>query len=674
MVRGQQADPQERETLIQMAPLGRAASGRPAPPGAAASPSLRQVLPRWWVLARLWFSSEDRWHARGLAGACAALSLVTVLLLLKISNSAFQSALTEKKEAEFYAAAWSFVGVIVVAAPLFALTDYVDRRVLVIVVRWREWLAGHLLRGVDNPDQRITEDVRSYASSSTALVVGVLRKVINCVAFAGLLWSIEHRLVLFLFAYAFLGTWITAVGFGRRLMELTCVVLQREADLRFELVRVRENAESVAFYRGDQREAAVAARRLGAVVTTTLLSVAWQAWLSLWQNVYNYATILIPSLLMAPKFFRGEIRFGEISQVSFAFFRIESALSYIVRRVCMGWVGRNLTELSGLGAQTERVDGLLLALEALAREARGGAGVAHSARGAADAGLCIERLTLCTPGGEQASLLAVCVVVTELDLSVPAGQSLLVVGPSGSGKSSLMRAVAGLWSRGSGSITTPPHTDTFFLPQKPYMTLGELREQLTFPDTFAAAPGGLDGGGGVAAGPFNRRPGPPASDAELAALLEAVRLPHLLQRMGGLDAECDWAHVLSLGEQQRIAFLRLLYHAPALAFLDEATSAVDAATEAALYAALRERCPCYVSIGHRMQLVACHTHVLEAVGEGRWVLYTAPQFQAKLAAQEHLDTQQRALGGSDSGAMRRGGGGPPGEAKPAAGKSMTVRW
>ncbi|KAL4423783.1 hypothetical protein ABPG75_001084 [Micractinium tetrahymenae] len=661
------------------------------------------VASRWWSVARLWWRSGDRRRAWTYVGACAAFSLANVGLLLWISyaQNALQSSLSEKQADGFYAAIRDYVVIIIMAAPLFALTDYVDS---CLTVAWRRWLTQHMLRtyfahhayfklkldpqAIDNPDQRICEDVRAFCATSVGLTVSIMRKVFNGVAFAGLLWSLAPSLAVFLIIYAVGGTWITVSGFGRRLMHLTYSVLQREADLRFALVRVRENAESIAFYSGDQRERELAAARLASVIATIFGKVRWEAFLSLWQNTYTYATILLPSLLLHKRYFKGEIRFGDISQASFAMHTIEGALSYIVN---------HLAEISQLAAQTDRLDALLTTLVAQQEGVPGGV----LRKPSSDGSVVLEKLTLSTPHGE----LTVC---KDLSLALAPGQSLLIVGPSGVGKTSLMRAVAGLWSSGSGAIVAP--TDMFFLPQRPYMPLGTLREQLTFPDSYAAiarsaaaaaaavdetgdgAPGasatsgggagrgkrgdggndsgedenaeqlGTAGGGArrlailraTASGSYRRagsgRPegssmlavgagspggsGPgssPAQDEELRGLLDAVMLPKLLARVGGLDAEVDWAHVLSLGEQQRISVARLLHHKPAVAFLDEATSALDAATEQALYSRLQEHCACFISIAHRKQLAAFHTHVLEAQGEGAWRLHTAEDYLRQLS-------------------------------------------
>lgn len=575
------------------------------------------VIKIWFSIARLWFLSTDRKRAYAWSTAAIASSFANMLLLIKVSyvQNSFQSALSEKEQDQFYSAVYNFSIIIIVAAPMFALVEYLDRR---MVVEWRSWLAHKLIvmyytnkayfllkldpEGIDNPDQRLTEDVHSFVSASTSLAIGMLRQLFYCFAFTGLLYSIAPNLVFFLFAYAALGSGLIGWFFGSRLQAITNESLKREADLRFSLIKTRESAESIAFYNGDAREQKCSTYRLQGAVNTQRRRIFIEAILSFWQNAYSYATILMPALLMAPRYFKGEVRFGDISQVSYAFGRIESAVSYFIN---------NLASLASLAAQTERIEMLI---NALAHSTSAGASLPSSKSGISGTttinltyspdqqGVELNSLTILTPHGERS-------LARNLTLTVLPGSSLLIKGSSGSGKTSLLRAIAGLWTKGSGSVLLPMPENLMFLPQKPYMPLGTLRDQLKFPFTSPSSTALI------------HQYTDQGEDTLLLQLLDQVGLPNLASRIGGLDSELeDWAHVLSLGEQQRLAFARLLRHCPPVAFLDEATSALDEKLEAKLYSLLQKRCQCYISIGHRASLSKYHTMVLENVEEGEWSL------------------------------------------------------
>jgi putative ATP-binding cassette transporter len=506
-------------------------------------------------------------------------------------------------------------------------------------------------------------------------------------AFSGVLWSRMPRLVGFIFGYAFLGTLITASIFGRKLAHLTFATLRREGDLRFDLVRTRENAEAIAFYGGGSRERRTAHHKLDKLVKVRRSAILWSAGLSLWTNVYSYATILVPSVMCAPLYFAGKMQFGVISQVTTSFNHIEAALNFLVN---------HLARVSALAAVSARLETLQDALV----HARGsgpkiGRETVEVTESESDFGdgndgkealappppppppqtiLRLSSLTVCTPAGGRT-------LTTSLDLELRAGQSLLIVGPSGCGKSSLLRAVAGLWCRGGGGVAAPHPRRCFFLPQKTYMPLGPLRDQLIFPAdskalaraaaeasrreqgmasplaaaiaTIATTTRATDDGSHPSVDPSL------ADDSKLLDLLDAVALPQLAGAVGGLDADVEWGHVLSLGEQQRVAAARLLAARPALAFLDEATSAMDAASEARIYAAVAQACRrgCYVSVGHRPELARYHSHVLESAGGGQWRLVPARQWseerRARALAEAALEGDWEGEGGEAFGGAGR---------------------
>ncbi|CAG9462781.1 unnamed protein product [Pedinophyceae sp. YPF-701] len=597
---------------------------------------VRDIVPKWWRVAHPWFAGDERWRARAWAASTVAMSLVTTWLLVRISYAQkdFATALAGKDADGFYRAVWAFVEIIAIATVLFAASSWVESR---LKVEWRDWLTRTLLAKyyssrayyrlqqshvqlLDNPDQRICDDVARFTVTTATLAVTLLGKVFNSLAFAGVLWSISPKLVVFLVTYAVAGTAVTSFGFGRQLMRLHFRMLQAEGDLRFGLVRTRENAESIAFYRGEGEQRDSALRNLGHLIDVMRRRIAWFAGLNLWTNAYTYATILLPSLLTAPRYFDGEIEYGVISQTSYAFARINDAVSILIA---------NFSEFAGLAAETQRLDALMRALDC--KDLPGGRTEILRADDGASAGsemLAIRALHLTTPRGEA-------VLCRELSLSLARGESLLIVGPNGAGKSSILRAAAGLWTHGKGLIRIPGGSRVFFLPQRPFMPLGSLRHQVAFPsrptggerastltkDSEVDALLGGDAG--------KPRHAADTGDEALLSALRVCRMPDLADRHGGLGAEQDWSGLLSLGEQQRVAFARLLVHGPDMAFLDEATSAMDVETEAGLYEELRRRCPCFVSVGHRAQLVQYHTWVLVARGAGEWELLPREKYKPR---------------------------------------------
>jgi putative ATP-binding cassette transporter len=479
----------------------------------------------------------------------------------------------------------------VIGTPIVVYAGYLQS---LLGLYWRRWLTHRFLddwlggrayyrinaeRAVDNPDERISQDINSFANDALNYLLSVLGSLITFFSFVVMLWQISPLLMGVVVVYAVGGTVVT-VWLGRPLFGLNFAQLRKEADFRFNLVHVRRNAESIAFYQGEAQEAAELRQRFREVVTNFRWLIGWQRNLGFFQTPYNYMIGLIPALVIAPLYFSGKAQFGTITQASMAFGQILGALTLVVG---------SFDGLSGFVARINRVAGFAQALRGEDRVPSPQRPVLEAAEGPS---VVLDRVTLMTPRYER-------VLVRDLSAAVRPGEGLLVVGPSGAGKSSLLRAVAGLWTAGEGRVERPPLSEMMFLPQRPYMALGSLRRNLTYPG--AAAVG----------------------DDRLRAVLERVDLADLPERVGGLDAELDWADVLSLGEQQRVAFARLLLLRPRYAVLDEATSALDLPSEDRLYRLVVEGGTTLVSVGHRPSLRRYHRAVLELPGDGTWRLAPA---------------------------------------------------
>jgi vitamin B12/bleomycin/antimicrobial peptide transport system ATP-binding/permease protein len=544
----------------------------------------RQLLPRWrpWAL---------------LGGLLFLLLSVNGLnLIISFVGRFFQTALAEKNEPTYWRFLFIYASVFVVGTPIVVVYAYVRD---VLGLRWREWLTQNFLARyfgdrsyydinvenvVDNPDQRISEDIRSFTDYSLRYLLIILGSAISLVSFTGVLLSISVPLTVTLVVYATLGTIITIL-FGRRLIGLNFNQLRREADFRYGLVHTRDHAESIAFYRGENQESRQMGQRFQEVIRNYNLLIGWQRNLSFFTTGYDYFVIILPSLVVAPLYFAGKIDFGAISQAGFAFAQVLSALSIIVSQ---------FEVLSGFIAGINRLGGLAEKLEppeTVATEGRTLIDMAQEPR------LALEHVTIMTPNYERT-------LVRDLSVSLQAGQGLVIVGRSGAGKSSVLRAIAGLWHAGTGRIVCPKPEDVLFLPQRPYMVLGSLRSQLLYPNTDVST-----------------------SEAELHKALEQVNLGELPERVGGFDVELDWDDVLSLGEQQRLAIARLLLTSPPFAILDEATSALDLQNEKQVYQKIQATASSFVSVGHRPSLLQYHQFVLELTGDTNWRLMPTASYQ-----------------------------------------------
>lgn len=498
---------------------------------------------------------------------------------------------------------WQFLavyGIIIIGViPIIVLYRYVR---LKLALRWRKWLTEHFLERyfanrayydldsnatnteIDNPDQRITQDIKSFTAVTLSFLLDILDSVLTLISFTAILYTISKPLTLGLLIYAIAGTLVAALT-GRKLIRINYDQLRLEADFRYSMVHVRDNAESIAFYRGEALEQQQVNRRLLAAIRNFDLLIIWQSLIDLFQYGYNYFTRIVPYVIVAPLYFAGETDFGMFAQASIAFRQVLGALSLITNRI--DEIAQFAASINRLGAFYEQMN-----------TADADRSQPHNSEIQTQIAstLALDNLTIITPNTQQT-------LVQKLSLQIQPKERLLIVGASGCGKSSLLRSIAGLWTQGEGQITRPQVQDMLFLPQKPYMLLGSLREQLLYPY-------------------HDNRP-----DETLIDILEQVHLGDLPTRFGGLDTIHDWPSVLSLGQQQRLAFARILLSQPRYVMLDEATSALDVENERHLYHLLAEMEIVYVSIGHRPTLLDYHKTVLELNTDTPWQVYSTADYR-----------------------------------------------
>src|SRR3989475_4815148 len=489
---------------------------------------------------------HTRWQQWGLLATVLLLSIAVTGINVGFSyiGNFFTNALVQKNQS----LAYLFVGVyfagFLIAIPIVALYGYVERY---LGLHWRDWLTrdflGKYFQGrtyydiemqgeIDNPDQRLSEDIRNFTRVTLAFLLIILGSLMDLVSFSGILWSKSQLLVWVVLAYSVFGSLLT-VWMGRRLVRLNYNQLRYEADFRYALVHVRDNAESIAFYRGEEQEVQRVRSRFLPVLRNYNLLIGWQRNLSFLTTAYRYLPVVLPYLVLFPQYFSGKIQFGDMTQANFAFAQVYGALSLIVAEI---------NEITNFAAGVDRLAAFTDTMTAeTAPPARIQSEEAPQ--------LALENVTLLTPNGQRT-------LVEHLSVHLPPQACLIIVGPSGVGKRSLLRAIAGLGRQGTGTIQRPALDAMLFLPQRPYMILGSLRAQLLYP----AMPDSM-------------------SEAALRQVLEQVNLAELPDRVGGLDVELDWADVLSLGEQQLLACARLLLTQPQYVILDEATSAMDVKNE-----------------------------------------------------------------------------------------------
>ncbi|MDR3562603.1 MAG: ABC transporter ATP-binding protein/permease [Negativicutes bacterium] len=565
----------------------------------------QSFLAQTWRLIRTYWRSEERWRAGLLLAVIVALNLgaVYVLVLFNAWNNRFYNSLQNYDKNDFFSALGYFT---ILAGIHIIVVVYEQYLRQMLEIKWRRWMTEHYLgnwldrqtyyrlqlveNNTDNPDQRISEDLQLFVALTLRLSLGLLKAGVTLASFLAILWTLSGEMTLPIgdseivipgymvwvaIVYAVVGTWLTS-KIGRPLVGINFNQQRYEADFRFSLVRLRENSESIAFYNGEGQEKTNFAERFEKVFQNFYQLMNQQKKLTWFTSGYSQIAIIFPFVVAAPRYFSKQIQLGGLVQTASAFGRVQDALSFFVESyaVLAQWQAV-VNRLTSFVNNMERVRNL--PQQELVQINRVGG-----------SSLKVSGLDVGLPNGER--------LLDGLELTLSAGDSLLVTGPSGSGKSTLMRTLAGIWPFGQGRIDIPAGEKVLFLPQKSYLPLGSLRDAVLYPH-----------GAGW------------ATDEEIAAAMVSCQLGEMVKE---LDRVENWAQILSLGEQQRVAFARVLLQKPQWLFLDEATSALDEATEEAMYELLRDQLAdsAIISVGHRHTLIKFHKTRLAITGLGEWNL------------------------------------------------------
>ncbi len=563
------------------------------PKDAAAPPSARRALADGWRLARPFWSARGERRAWALLAAVIALTLAMVWLNVQFNNwnNRFYDALQNHDLAAF----WRNVAVFCALAAAFIVSAVYQQYLQgLLVIRWRTWLTDHLLHGwlrpgtayrlgmcsgdaPDNPDQRVAEDARAFVTLCLDLMLGLLNAGVTLASFIAILWRLSGSLLLPIGAglrisgymvwvalgYSLAGTWI-AQWLGFPLVGLNWQQQKVEADFRYTLVQVRDHAEAIALARGEAVEGLRLRSRFEAIRANWLALIRAMKRLTWFSAGYGQVANVFPVLAAASRYFSGAMMLGGLMQTAQAFGQVQGALSWLIGAY---------PQFANWRATVNRLSGFTAALEH-DRAGQATRGIAHAA--AAGDALDLSALAVQADGRD---------IVTVPRRRLEAGDRLLIAGPSGSGKSSLIRAIAGVWRDGRGRVELPAAATLMFVPQRPYLPEGTLREALAYP----------------------RRP----EEFAAATMTQAMMAAGLTRYADELDVRARWSHILSPGEQQRLHFARVLLHRPDWVFLDEATSALDEAAEESLYRQLQSACPAMtiISVGHRSTLKRLHDDV-----------------------------------------------------------------
>lgn len=560
----------------------------------------REFIAGLFHLITPYWNSEEKKSARLYLAGIITLTIAAVYMTLLLNEwfNSFYSALQNYDSGAVYRGLLRFTGLAFAHIAFAVYSYYLQQR---LALRWRKWMTKNYLAKwtgqqmyyrlemfsqgtADNPDQRISEDINLFTARTLSFMSGLLRSATTIVCFIFVLWNLSEvlsfsaagqeihiygYLVWTALAYSVLGTWITH-KVGHRLVSLNYLQQKLEADFRFSMVRLRETAESVAFYNGAAKEEAFLSNRFMTLLRNTLFIIKKQKQLSWLTNSYAQIAIIFPFVVAVPRYLSQNISLGGLMQIANCFGKVQDAMSYFVD------VYASLAEWQSCAERLLSFDKHIAAIEKETEEKSG-----SLVREETHDRLRLADVTISVPAMDENKRTRE--IISSASCTIKSGEHVILKGPSGSGKSTLLRTLAGFWPYVKGHISMPAPSEMMFIPQKPYIPMGTSAEAASYPLETA-------------------------DEEILSPLLVECGLSHLMEKT---DTEADWSHILSLGEQQKLAFVRVFLRKPKWVFLDEATSAMDEETEEKMYRLLTALPgTTVISIGHRSTLDKWHDRVL----------------------------------------------------------------
>lgn len=560
----------------------------------------RELIVGLFHLITPYWNSEEKKSARLYLAGIITLTIAAVYMTLLLNEwfNSFYSALQNYDSDAVYRGLLRFTGLAFAHIAFAVYSYYLQQR---LALRWRKWMTKNYLAKwtgqqmyyrlemfsqgtADNPDQRISEDINLFTARTLSFMSGLLRSATTIVCFIFVLWNLSEilsfsaagqefhiygYLVWTALAYSVLGTWITH-KVGHRLVSLNYLQQKLEADFRFSMVRLRETAESVAFYNGAAKEEAFLSNRFMTLLRNTLFIIKKQKQLSWLTNSYAQIAIIFPFVVAVPRYLSQNISLGGLMQIANCFGKVQDAMSYFVD------VYASLAEWQSCAERLLSFDKHIAAIEKETEEKSG-----SLVREETHDRLRLADVTISVPAMDENKRTRE--IISSAACTIKSGEHVILKGPSGSGKSTLLRTLAGFWPYVKGHISMPAPSEMMFIPQKPYIPMGTSAEAASYPLETA-------------------------DEEILSPLLVECGLSHLMEKP---DTEADWSHILSLGEQQKLAFVRVFLRKPKWVFLDEATSAMDEETEEKMYRLLTALPgTTVISIGHRSTLDKWHNRVL----------------------------------------------------------------